>query len=513
MKNPQPHWLSLDRETLRAWQMLKLRRYLGGTVLPFSRHYQALFREHGLRPGALRNFSDLERIPFSAKEDLLKGTRDFVLTPDERVLKRRPGTILSALMRGREAVKQDLEREFRPLMMTSTTGRSAEPAPFVYTAHDIRTLSVAGARVMRICGARREMRMLNMFPFAPHLAFWQTHYAGTEFGVFMVSTGGGKALGTEGNLRLMRKIDPDVIIGMPTFLYHVLRAAADEGMQCAKLSKIVLGGEKAPAGMRRRLRALARELGAEAVDVLPTYGFTEAKMAWTQCPCERPGDSSGYHLNPDLGIIEVIDPGTGRQVPDGEPGEVVWTPLEARGSVVLRYRTGDIVSGGIVYGKCPHCGRAMPRLKGEISRTSEIREMRLDKLKGTLVDFNRLEHILDDCDQVATWQLEIRKTDDDPLELDELILHVQKANGASDEAVRILLDERFVAETETHPNRIVFHGEEELRRMQGVGALLKEQRVVDHRPRAGFPAPESSETAVLAASSPNHQSPIINHQS
>ncbi len=58
---------------------------------------------------------------------------------------------------------------------------------------------------MRICGARREMRMLNMFPFAPHLAFWQTHYAGMEFGVFMVSTGGGKALGTEGNLRLMRK--------------------------------------------------------------------------------------------------------------------------------------------------------------------------------------------------------------------------------------------------------------------------------------------------------------------
>ncbi len=160
---------------------------------------------------------------------MLKGAREFVLRPEERLLRHRPGTLLAALVRGRETVKEGFEREFRPLMMTSTTGRAAEPAPFFYTAHDIRTLSVAGARVMRICGARREMRMLNMFPFAPHLAFWQTHYAGTEFGVFMISSGGGKTLGTEGNLRLIRKIEPDVLIGMPTFLYHVLRAAVDEG--------------------------------------------------------------------------------------------------------------------------------------------------------------------------------------------------------------------------------------------------------------------------------------------
>jgi len=470
--------------------MLKLRRYLDDTVLPFSTHYRALLGEQQIRTRRLSDFTDLQDIPFSAKEDLLKNARAFVLTPDERILKRRPGNILAALFRGREAVRERLEREFRPLMMTSTTGRSADPAPFIYTGYDIQTLSTAGARVMRICGARREMRMLNMFPFAPHLAFWQTHYAGTEFGVFMVSTGGGKALGTEGNLRLMRKIDPDVIIGMPTFLYHVLRAAADDGLRCAKLCKIVLGGEKVPVGMRRRLRALARELGAEAVDVLPTYGFTEAKMAWPQCPCEKPQESSGYHLSPDLGIVEVIDPATGRQVPEGEPGEVVWTPLEARGSVVLRYRTGDIVSGGLVYGKCPHCGRNMPRLMGDISRTSEIREMRLEKLKGTLVDFNQLEHVLDNCEQVATWQLEIRKTHDDPLELDELILHVQRANGFSDDTVRDILHDRFASETETHPNRVVFHSPEDLRRMQGVGAALKEQRVVDHRPQAAAPAPE-----------------------
>src|SRR5580658_4477622 len=148
MKHTLPHWQSLDKRSLRAWQMLKLRRYLAETVLPFSAHYKRLFKERGIEPYALRDFSDLDRIPFSAKEDLLKGALDFVLKPDERVLGRRVSMILSALLRGREAVKEDLEREFRPLMMTSTTGRSAEPAPFVYTAHDVKTMAVAGARVM-----------------------------------------------------------------------------------------------------------------------------------------------------------------------------------------------------------------------------------------------------------------------------------------------------------------------------------------------------------------------------
>ena len=53
--------------------------------------------------------------------------------------------------------------------------------------------------------------------------------------------------------------------------------------------------------------------------------------------------------------------------------------------------------------------------------------MHLDKLKGTLVDFNQLEHVLDNVDSIGTWQLELRKAHDDPLDLDELILHVEKS--------------------------------------------------------------------------------------
>jgi phenylacetate-coenzyme A ligase PaaK-like adenylate-forming protein len=484
-----PRWPS-DPRSLRNWQLDRLRRYLSRTVLPFSAYYRRLFDQAGVEPAALRSIDDLRRIPFTTKSDFLAETdgsdpvRDFVLVPDKAVLSRRPSSVAKALLRGRKAVVEGFEREFRPLLLTSTTGRSSAPVPFLYTAHDIANLELAGARVMRVCDANREMRMMNLFPFAPHLAFWITHYASTGFGVFVLGTGGGKVMGTDGNLRLIRKIKPDVLIGMPTFLYHVLTELADDSFQLPNLRKIVLGGEKAPLGMRRKLRALAQKLGAEKVDVLRTFGFTEAKLAWAECPFHEDAGSAGYHIHPDLALIEIVDPKTGEPRGEGEPGEIVFTPLNARGSVVLRYRTGDCIDGGLFQEPCPFCGRNVPRLVGEISRTSEVRDLRLGKLKGTLVDFNQLEHVLDNVEYVATWQLEIRKRHDDPLELDELILHVTKADGIAEDQLRATLNERFVSETEIHPNRIEFHSVEELQRRQGFGTQLKEQRVVDHRPAA-----------------------------
>lgn len=483
------HWSRLPRKTVRALQAEKLRRYLRDVVFPFSPHYRELFHQHGLRPDDIRSLEDLEGIPFTTKADLVstpehpQRARDFILVPDEAVLRRRPGTILRALRHGRAAVRRGFEREFRPIFMTSTTGRSADPVPFLYSEHDLHNLERGGERIMEVCGARREWRLINMFPYAPHLAFWLVHYASAGYGIFTVGTGGGKVLGTEGNLRLMQKIQPEALIGMPTFLYHVLQHAVEEGLRCPSLKRLVLGGEKAAEGIRRKLRHLAAKLGAPEVDVLATYGFTESKMAWAECPGPAEEAPSGYHLYPDHSIIEVVDPKTGEVRPEGEPGEIVFTPLDARGSVVLRYRTGDLIEGGLVHEPCPYCGRSVPRLLGKISRSSEFKAMQLDKIKGTLVDFNQLEHVLDDAPNVSSWQLEIRKCHDDPLELDELILHVHKLSEVPDERVTRELNNRCLERIELRPNRIVFHEAGEMRDLLGVGRLLKEQKVVDNRPR------------------------------
>jgi len=482
------HWQQLPESAIRERQVEQLRHYLRTVVLPFSPHYRKLFRAHGLTADSFGALDDLNQIPFTTKLDLLntpecpQQARNFVITPDQHVLARRPGTIFRAITRGKNHVKAGFEAEFRPVFMTFTTGRAAEPVPFLYSQHDLANLSTAARRIMEICEARPDERLLNAFPFAPHLAFWLAHYAGLSFGSLMLSSGGGKVMGTEGNLRLIRKFKPNVFIGVPTFLYHLMHQAVEEGLRCENLRCLVLGGEKVTDGLRVKLRELAADLGSPDVHVLATYGFTEAKMAWTECLAPHGKPPTGYHLYPDLGILEIVDPETNRSVPPGEPGEIVFTPLDARGSVVLRYRTGDYIDGGLTYEPCPHCGRSVPRLMGRISRRSEVREMNLDKLKGTLVDFNELEHVLDDAPHIGMWQVELRKAHDDPLELDEIILHVQKADTTEETQLARDLNSRFFSQTEIHPNRIEFHTASEMRQLQGVGAVIKEQKIIDHRP-------------------------------
>jgi phenylacetate-coenzyme A ligase PaaK-like adenylate-forming protein len=495
-------WQQLPEKAVRQLQAAKLQRYLREVVLPFSAYYRELFYTHGLTADSIRTLEDLRHIPFTSKADLLNTpdhpnkAKDFILIPDQKTLARRPATILRALLHGRAQVKRAFEFEFRPIFLTSTTGRSADPIPFLYTNYDLENLSSGGDRIMQVCGADAQMRLLNLFPYAPHLAFWIAHYASTAFGIFCLGTGGGKVMGTEGNLRLIQKIKPDVLIGMPTFIYHVLQQAAESGLRLESLRRLVLGGEKAAEGIRRKLRNLCEKVGSSNVDVLATYGFTEAKMAWAECPYPFEQGPSGYHLYPDLGLFEVIDPKSGDVQPPGHPGELVFTPLDARGSVVLRYRTGDCIDGGLVYETCPFCHRMVPRLVGRISRSSEVKAMQLDKIKGTLVDFNQLEHVLDDVPSVGAWQLEIRKHNDDPMDLDELILHVHKLADVPEDKLRRELNSRFAERTEIHPNQIVFHGADEMRLLQGVGVQLKEQKVIDNRPKPGAaPTPAPVEPA------------------
>ena len=151
---------------------------------------------------------------------------------------------------------------------------------------------------------------------------------------------------------------------------------------------------------------------------------------------------------------------------------------------MLRFRTGDIAEGGLTWAGCPHCGRKMPRLMGPISRVSEMRSLSLEKLKGTLVDFNVLEHLLDDQKGVAAWQIELRKRNDDPHECDEIVLHAASDSGVSEGVLREQLIRRFHEVTEIHPNAILFHSLDEMRDILGIGRLMKEEKIADHRPKA-----------------------------
>jgi phenylacetate-coenzyme A ligase PaaK-like adenylate-forming protein len=487
------HWNRLERGTVRELQGRLLHRYLRDCVLPFSAHYRRVLADQGLGADDFRSVDDLRKLPFTSKEDLLatpeapRRPLDFVLKPEPAVLARRPAVMLRALLRGRARVQEELQREWRPVFMTSTTGRSSEPVPFLYSQHDIANMGLGSGRIVEIGGVLPDERMVNLFPFAPHLAFWYMYYGGLDRNIFALATGGGKVMGTEGCLRVITKLTPQVLVAMPTFLYHVLQQALEQKLRLEGVRLLVLGGEKVPEGTRRKLAELCARLGSPDVKLIVTYGFTEAKLAWAECPISPGTPPPGYHLYPDLGIVEVVDPESGEPVPDGTGGEIVWTPLAARGTVVLRYRTGDRSEHGLTYEPCPCCGRRLPRLVGRISRVSDMRSLRFQKIKGTIVDFNDLENALDDLPGLGTWQIELRKENDDPLGLDTIILHLARGAGGSDEALAAQVRETLRAGFEISPNDIRFHSEEELRKLQKVGVALKEVKVADHRPSATRP--------------------------
>jgi len=123
-----------------------LSKYLTKVVLPHSTYYRNLFQAHGIGMEDIRCAADLQAVPFSSKDTLVAalaepdGIRAFVLEPDAKAIARKPSVALKALFLGKARVRKSIEREYRPVFMTSTTGRSADPIPFLYTHHDLDNL-------------------------------------------------------------------------------------------------------------------------------------------------------------------------------------------------------------------------------------------------------------------------------------------------------------------------------------------------------------------------------------
>jgi len=223
-------------------------------------------------------------------------------------------------------------------------------------------------------------------------------------------------------------------------------------------------------------------MGAKDVRVFGTYGFTEARMAFVECPTKG-NEYTGYHLYPDLAVFEIVDPKTGEVVPEGGDGELVFTPIAGRASSVFRYRTGDLVRGGIRFDPCPHCGRTVPRISSDLTRESSLKDLQLLKVKGTLVNLEDCAMLLGGIPEIDEWQIELRKKDDDPLEVDELIVHLAVRDGCSAEATTRKVVDAFKGRMEVAPNRVEYLALDAMLRKVGMETEMKEKRFVDSRPK------------------------------
>lgn len=460
--------------------------YMVKHKFPYSKFYRNLFKKSRLSFDDIKTTEDLQKLPFTNKTDIAPTIenpdkpRQFILSPTKELLKKyeSKSKLISIVLGNifqKNKTKENLELEYKPIHFHFTTGRTALPTSFSYTYYDLQRLIESGKRLFDTFGVRRNDVALNAFPYAPHLAFWQTYYAAYNLNIMTLHSGGGKVLGTKKIILALESLKATLGIFMPGYAYHVIRQAVEQKKDFSSLKKLIFGGERIPQGMLDKTKNLLAKVGAKDVEILSTYAMTEGKVAWPQC-CE----GSDYHLYPDMEFIEIIDE-EGNRVKEGERGEIVYSGLDFRGSVVLRYRTGDITDG-LYYHKCPHCNRTVPRINANIQRKSDIKEFKFQKVKGELVNLNLLFGLLSGNMQVEEWQIEVRKVNDDPFELDELIIHIASKDKTNTKELIDSVSKDIKAELGITAKINITTLKNILEKLK-FETKVKESRIVDNRPK------------------------------
>lgn len=490
------NWDRMSIEEQGEYRDRKLSHFVRTQLYPYSRFYRKVFDDNKVRPEDIRSVKDLKRVPFTYKSDVVpepenpERYREFILEPDEESRKQyMPRLQLMRLeaermLKGEEHAKRRVWKKFGPVHVQFTTGRTGLPTPIFYARDDMERMSEAGRRVLGLCGFGDKMScedavVVNTMPFAPHLAFWMASTALDRAGLLSLNTGGGRALGTERIINAIEGMEATTVVGIPGYVYHVFRVAAEHGRDLSKVKLVLVGGERIPGGMKEKMVELLESMGASDVVVIGALGFTEARKGYSEC---APKGDTGYHLYPDLDYIELVDPQSGEPVKDGEDGELVYTCLEGQGTCLLRYRTGDFVKGGITYEPCPSCARTVPRLSSEICRIESVKGFSLTKIKGMLVDQGAFFAVLDGHTGVKDWQVEIRKPGEDEFEVDLLDVFIAPEKGADEEELREALSSELAAATEVKPNAIEFVSPDEMVSRLRTETGMKELRVVDRRP-------------------------------
>jgi phenylacetate-CoA ligase len=290
-------------------------------TLPF---YAEMLRREGLSPDDFRDLAGLASLPFTTRADLDRDPLQFRL---------------------------DASAEHRDIALTS--GTTGEPVIVPYTAADLERL--AFNETMAYCGAgiRPGDRVLLTCTLDRCFIAGLAYYSGlVGLGAAAIRSGPGQPAW---QWRLIEKLRPRAIVGVPSFLLHLGEWGQAHGIDTAAsgIRALVTIGEP----IRHPDHSL-NPVGQRLSELFPaticgSYGATELETAFCECTA-----TCGGHVHPELMIVEVVDD-EGRSVRPGQPGEVVVTPLGVEGFPLVRFRTGDVAR--LHDAPCP-CGWRTPRL-------------------------------------------------------------------------------------------------------------------------------------------------------
>jgi phenylacetate-coenzyme A ligase PaaK-like adenylate-forming protein len=221
---------------------------------------------------------------------------------------------------------------------------------------------------------------------------------------------------------------PTVLWGVPSFVRRFLYEAQRRSARFRDIRLVITSGEPVSPALRGELRDLIADLGSPAAEILARYAFTEMQGGFVQCA----EDAAPQNVCPDFYYLEVVDPESGRRLPDGESGMLAITHLHRRGTVLLRYLVGDIAT--LSRSPCPVCNREGERVVGTPRRTG-----RLVKVRGMLVNTDVIHEVLTGLAGVGEFQIVFAR---EPAHgaMDRLVIRLERAANAEAIAENALRD-------------------------------------------------------------------------
>ncbi len=322
---------TIDRVNLENIQLQRLQQTVSRVYgnVPF---YKDKFNAINLKPDDIKSLSDIGKLPFTTREDL----RDNY-----------PYGLLAVPKSG-------------VVRLHTSSGTTGKAKAIFFSKNDVNQSAELIARCLVMTGIREDDVLQNMMTYGLFTGALVMHYGAEKVGILVIPAGPGN---TERQIALMQDFGSTSLHLTPSYALYLAEVMQAKGIipqRDLSLKRAYMGAEPYTQETRKKLENMM------GIDVYDSYGLSEMNGPGVAFECTK---KDGLHVWEDNFIMEIIDPETDEQLPEGSAGELVLTTLCREGMPFLRYRTKDITK--IIPEKC-ECGRTHRRISRITGRVDDM---------------------------------------------------------------------------------------------------------------------------------------------
>ena len=321
---------TMKRADLEKLQLERLKKTI--EIAGNSPFYSKVFKENGITADSIRSLEDLQKIPFTTKDDLRSNYPfGMVAIPLQKCVR-----------------------------LHSSSGTTGNPTVVLHSARDLDQWANQVARCMYMVGIRDTDIFQNTSGYGMFTGGLGFQYGAEKLGCLTVPAAAGN---TKRQIKFITDFGTTCLHIIPSYATRLAEVMYEMGIDPRRdthLHTFCIGAEPHSEEQRQRIEQL---MGVKAYNC---FGMSEMNGPGVAFECK---EQNGLHIWEDNVIVEIIDPVTLQPVPEGEVGEMVLTTINREAMPLLRYRTRDLTC--ILPSDCP-CGRTHRRLARFKGRSDDM---------------------------------------------------------------------------------------------------------------------------------------------